>query len=248
LNSRRGLFGEDVEGKWSLRIADNAHFNLGSLACWSLHLFPAVCEDGGGICERCPGIVEGQLGDGDALASGIAAPAVPLARSQCGQTQQAAELAATVPFDRYTFTNLSSIPTCVTVTLATECSGSASIWSAGYSNRHFQLPGQHWRTTGCVDAIAQLLVHGASFIALRSNRKRLFRTGRLQGVHAASGQSGHLSGGAAVDSSLRQQHAAGLAQLRYWLRIGKTECTRDRHVEPSGPDSRSYVGEVHSHE
>jgi hypothetical protein len=135
LNALRGLFGEDVEGKWDLRVSDNAHLNLGSLACWSLHLFPAVCTDGGGVCESCPGAIVGQLGGGDPLAAGIALPTIENVPSQCGVAVPATEQAATVPFDRYTFTNLSTLPTCVTVTLATECTGIGAIWSASYSNQ-----------------------------------------------------------------------------------------------------------------
>lgn len=139
LNALRGLFGEDVEGKWNLRVSDNAHLNLGSLACWSLYLYPATCTDGGGVCETCPGAIVGQLGDGDPLASGVAVPTVEYAPTQCGMTIPVAAQAATVPFDRYAFTNLGSSPTCVTVTLSSECTGLGSLWSSSYSNQF--LPG-----------------------------------------------------------------------------------------------------------
>lgn len=47
-----GKSGPAVNGLWYLRVADNAMFDVGTLYCWSLHLSPAVCEDGGG---ECPG-------------------------------------------------------------------------------------------------------------------------------------------------------------------------------------------------
>lgn len=135
LNLLRGLSGDDVVGKWSLRVADNGHFNFGSLACWSVHLFEATCIDGGGACEQCPGAIAGRLGAGDPLTLGIPVPAgETFEPSQCNETQQAVAIPGSVPFDRYAFTNHSSKPTCVTVTLSSACNGSSSVWSAAYSN------------------------------------------------------------------------------------------------------------------
>jgi uncharacterized repeat protein (TIGR01451 family) len=48
----RGISGAAVNGVWKLHIMDLVGIDVGVLQCWSLHLFPAGCTDGGG---QCPG-------------------------------------------------------------------------------------------------------------------------------------------------------------------------------------------------
>jgi len=45
-----------VNGTWQLRIAADTAGGLGTLHCWSLLVFPTVCQSGGGECDPpCPG-------------------------------------------------------------------------------------------------------------------------------------------------------------------------------------------------
>ena len=55
LSAYRGKFGANVNGVWHLRIADDTAGGLGTLHCWSIAVFPTVCQPGGGQCEQCPG-------------------------------------------------------------------------------------------------------------------------------------------------------------------------------------------------
>ena len=55
LSAYRGNFGADVNGTWHLNIADDTAGGLGTLHCWSLIIFPSLCQPGGGECEQCPG-------------------------------------------------------------------------------------------------------------------------------------------------------------------------------------------------
>ncbi len=50
LSAFAGKAGSGLNGTWRLRITDSAPGNLGTLNCWTLSLFPAVCTDGGGAC------------------------------------------------------------------------------------------------------------------------------------------------------------------------------------------------------
>lgn len=55
LSAYRGKFGSDVNGTWHLNIADDTGGGVGTLRCWSITIFPTVCQAGGGECEQCPG-------------------------------------------------------------------------------------------------------------------------------------------------------------------------------------------------
>ena len=52
-----GKSGAAVNGYWSLRVADEAAADVGSIQCWSLALFPKVFADGLGQCLFPPEIV-----------------------------------------------------------------------------------------------------------------------------------------------------------------------------------------------
>jgi autotransporter-associated beta strand protein len=55
--------GSDVNGTWTLRIADDTAGAVGSIRCCSLFLYPTACTPGGGICELCPDVtLNGSLG------------------------------------------------------------------------------------------------------------------------------------------------------------------------------------------
>jgi subtilisin-like proprotein convertase family protein len=53
LGKLRGKMGAEVNGTWMLRVEDGIAGNVGSLPCWSLTLYPAACEPGGGPCRLC---------------------------------------------------------------------------------------------------------------------------------------------------------------------------------------------------
>ena len=42
--------GTNINGIWRLRVVDSYFFDAGSLQCWSLHLSPPQCDNGGGTC------------------------------------------------------------------------------------------------------------------------------------------------------------------------------------------------------
>jgi autotransporter-associated beta strand protein len=132
LNLLRGLSGDEVVGKWHLRLADRNRFNVGSLACWSLHLFAAECEDGGGQCERCPGSIAGDISRLDPVANGLAYDPSGT-NTFCFSQDVAPELfsAGNHAFDRHTFTNYSASPACVNVSVGGACTN-AQLWAAAY--------------------------------------------------------------------------------------------------------------------
>lgn len=45
-----GKSGVAVNGLWQLHVVDSFFFDTGTIQCWSLHLSPATCNDGGGTC------------------------------------------------------------------------------------------------------------------------------------------------------------------------------------------------------
>jgi len=122
-------FGAEVNGLWTLRVADDTGGDIGTLQCWSLVLTPSLCFDGGGPCESCPErtifgsiSVQSQLHagrlvhDGSASTCGIAAP--------CPGSESLATLRR---YDAYAFENGES-NACVTVTLGAPC----NLFSAAY--------------------------------------------------------------------------------------------------------------------
>jgi subtilisin-like proprotein convertase family protein len=50
----RGFLGNRVNGEWQLAVSDRVSGASGTLECWSLTLYPAVCSGSGGPCELCP--------------------------------------------------------------------------------------------------------------------------------------------------------------------------------------------------
>ncbi len=46
----RTKFGTNINGAWRLRLRDTSAGNTGTLQCWTLGLYPAVCTDGNGSC------------------------------------------------------------------------------------------------------------------------------------------------------------------------------------------------------
>jgi autotransporter-associated beta strand protein len=133
LNTMRGKSGDDVIGKWTLSVRDTAHFNVGSLACWSLHLFAATCDDGGGQCDRCPGTIIGDLSPEDPVLLGLPRDASGTNTYCLKQNAVGTDSGFSEPrsFDRYVFTNQSSAATCVSVSIGGGCTN-LEVWAAAY--------------------------------------------------------------------------------------------------------------------
>jgi autotransporter-associated beta strand protein len=122
--------GADVNGIWTLRVADDTAGAVGSLRCWSLVINGTTCTPGSGACETCGGTFFGSIAPGDATQTDrIFRTGVP---SNCSSNKPCPGpfVAGAIRYDAYTFTNGPS-PACVTVTLAPECGG-GSIFSAAY--------------------------------------------------------------------------------------------------------------------
>src|SRR5207245_1813550 len=47
-----GKGGTNVNGTWKLHVFDSFFSDVGTIQCWSLFLYPAMCTDGG---TQCPG-------------------------------------------------------------------------------------------------------------------------------------------------------------------------------------------------
>ena len=129
--------GGDVNGTWHLRIADDTAGGLGTLHCWSLSVFPTVCQPGGGKCEQCGGPIVGAIQNSDAVQNnrltrnGIT--------SNCDTNKpcpgEVSPTEGTIHYDAYTFTNVGPAA-CVTVTLTAPCNstspGDNQLHSAAY--------------------------------------------------------------------------------------------------------------------
>jgi len=124
-----GEFGTNVNGLWTLRVADDAGGAVGTLRCWSLFLTPTVCAPGGGSCESCPertifGVISDRspMQDGRLFRNG--------SRNACAAAKNCPGpevLGIQYPFNTYTSVNGES-NACVTVLL--ESIG--NLYSAAY--------------------------------------------------------------------------------------------------------------------
>jgi autotransporter-associated beta strand protein len=122
-------FGAEVNGLWTLRVADDTGGDIGTLQCWSLVFTPSLCFDGGGSCESCPErtifgsiSVQSQLHAGRLVRDGSA--------STCGVAgfcPGSESLATLRRYDAYAFENGES-NACITVTLGAAC----NLFSAAY--------------------------------------------------------------------------------------------------------------------
>jgi uncharacterized repeat protein (TIGR01451 family) len=52
----KGKSGPAVNGTWRLRVTDLWRGYVGTIQCWSLHLYPTLCTDGGGDCSTDLGL------------------------------------------------------------------------------------------------------------------------------------------------------------------------------------------------
>ena len=131
----RGMPESDVENRWYLHVEDTATGNTGTVACWSVLLYPAVCGDGGGICEACPEPINDTVGLVEIPGTGRLGRLDPEAGpTMCGE--EPALDYFTVPgdfyFRTYTFFNQSEAETCVSVQLETLCTGSDALISSAH--------------------------------------------------------------------------------------------------------------------
>jgi autotransporter-associated beta strand protein len=121
LSAYRGKFGTDVNGTWTLRIADDTAGGLGTLHCWSIFVSPTVCDPGGGACERCRGAVAGSINNFDTPQSNRLTRESPgLIDCENPKVCPGEFSIGTTRYDEYTFTNVGPAA-CVTVSLTTPC-------------------------------------------------------------------------------------------------------------------------------
>jgi autotransporter-associated beta strand protein len=134
LDNLRGDFGSEVNGPWTLRVADDTAGNAGALQCWSLFLTPSVCLASGGACESCPErTLFGSISDQSLLQlgrlnrNGVA--------SACGVAKvcPGREDFTQYRFDAYTFENGES-NACITVTLGVNPNDGCDLFSVTYTN------------------------------------------------------------------------------------------------------------------
>jgi len=131
----RGMPEGEVENRWYLHVEDTATGNTGTVVCWSVFLYPAACDDGGGVCEACPEAINDSVGLVEIPATGRLGRLDP----EAGPTACGDEPALdyfTVPGDfyyrTYTFFNQSEAETCVSVQLETLCTGSDALISSAH--------------------------------------------------------------------------------------------------------------------
>ena len=131
----RGMPESDVENRWYLWVEDATPGNEGTLKCWSLFLYPAECDDGGGICEACPAPIVDSVDLMEIPGTGRLGRLDPEAGpTACGDAPAGDYYL--VPGDfyykTYTFYNQSEAETCVTVQLETLCTGNDAIMSSAH--------------------------------------------------------------------------------------------------------------------
>ena len=110
--------GTNVNGTWTLRIADDAAGAVGSIRCCSLLLYPTACTPGSGICELCPDVtIKSYTGPATPLQSGyLLANEIP---SSCGSMKTCPSASgASFPAESFTFRN-GPADACITVTVVT---------------------------------------------------------------------------------------------------------------------------------
>lgn len=118
----------EVNGTWTLRVADGFPGVAGTLRCWSLLLHPVACTDGGGFCDLCLPPISGVIEASDPQ---------QLNRWQrddvvgsCGAPKAWTGLGAAGNFhyDTHTFTNLTAADACVTVNLQSDSDVMAAMY------------------------------------------------------------------------------------------------------------------------
>ena len=131
----RGMPESEVENRWYLYVEDTATGNTGTVECWSVSLYPAVCDDGGGKCDVCPAPIDDNVGLIEIPGTGRLGRLDPAAGpTACGDAPAGDYFL--VPGDfyyrTYTFFNQSEADTCVSVQLETLCTGSDGISSSAH--------------------------------------------------------------------------------------------------------------------
>lgn len=117
LSDFEGLYASGItSNKWTLLVEDTVPGGLGALQCWSLHLAPAECTDGGGGCGSCqPTIVSALNESSPTMTHRIWLHGGP---SGCGDTPGRINLLsgefAPYRYNTHTFTN-SGPDACVSV-------------------------------------------------------------------------------------------------------------------------------------
>ncbi len=122
--------GADVNGTWTLRIADDTAGAVGSIRCCSLLLYPTACTPGSGICELCPDVtIKSYTGPTTPLQSGYLQANNVV--SACGSVKACPPTGGgNYPAESFTFRNGPS-DACITV-IASHQNPSGSLVAAAY--------------------------------------------------------------------------------------------------------------------
>lgn len=131
----RGMPESDVENRWYLHVEDTATGNTGTVACWSVLLYPAVCEEGEGVCDVCPPPITDSVDLMELPGAGrLARFDLAAGPTVCGDEPAVDYYASPGSFyyKTYTFHNQSEAETCVSVTLNTACTGVNAIASSAH--------------------------------------------------------------------------------------------------------------------
>lgn len=130
------FIGKLSQGTWSLLVEDTVAGDLGALQCWSLHLAPAECAEGGGGCESCLPAISGELDDSLTMPQALRSSS---RISACGDAEPCPG-AAIGPFaigegpyryQTHTFTNTGP-DTCATVFLTVPCGYPSGLMGSAY--------------------------------------------------------------------------------------------------------------------
>ena len=130
----RGMAEGEVNNRWYLWVEDTVTGNVGTLECWSLFLYPAECDDGGGMCPRCPEPIEDTIEtDGPMAFARLVDLDTESPPTSCFEGPGAyIEAPGSYYYQSYSYYNLSTNDVCVVVTLETACLGVDSIISMAY--------------------------------------------------------------------------------------------------------------------
>jgi autotransporter-associated beta strand protein len=126
------LQGSDVNGTWTLRVADDTAGGVGTLRCWSLFISPTECNDAGGPCESCPErTIFGFIGTNSTVQAGRLTR--DTVASVCGFNKPCPNTNTLLArfYDAFTFVNGES-NACISVTLQS----AADLFSVAYRDSY----------------------------------------------------------------------------------------------------------------
>ncbi|HMP91003.1 MAG TPA: hypothetical protein PJ991_12435, partial [Kiritimatiellia bacterium] len=130
----RGMPESEVNNRWYLWVEDMVSGDVGTMECWSLFLYPAECDDGGGECLRCPEEIEDTIATDGTMAFARLSDLDPESpATSCLEGPGAyIEVPGAYYYRSYSYYNMTTNEVCAVVTLETACLGIDSIISMAY--------------------------------------------------------------------------------------------------------------------